>query len=265
MRIQKINIAYLNEGGFYAVETEGVTHTKVLPYLSVVQSLTGSYDISLGNEAPQQTGAGGFFIAPANIKQTIVHHVCPESGTMSARWLFLDVEINGAHRLDELFRFPTVIKKEDGAALHALFDRFFETDSIWEKYTACHAVLEFLMTLAEPLPVTEHHGAARALAYMTRHYAQPISIEALAQVACMSPSTLFATFKKQFGLSPLSYLNHYRLSLAAEKLSDSTLSVAEIALSVGMNDALYFSKLFKRAYGASPRAYRLMHGKHSSP
>jgi AraC-like DNA-binding protein len=49
------------------------------------------------------------------------------------------------------------------------------------------------------------------------------------------------------------------LSVAAEKLSISDLPIKEIALSVGINDALYFSKLFKKEYGISPRVYRSNH------
>ena len=64
LEITSVQIKFLKKGGFYAVKNENIKHKKVLPYLSIVQSMEGSYDIALGNEKAFQTGDGGFFIAP---------------------------------------------------------------------------------------------------------------------------------------------------------------------------------------------------------
>ena len=82
LEILKADIKLLRSGSFRSVENEGLRHVKILPYLSIVQSTEGSYDISLENGEVKQTGSGGFFIAPAHAKQTIVHHVDPESRKM---------------------------------------------------------------------------------------------------------------------------------------------------------------------------------------
>ena len=106
MEIRKAEIKYLKKDGFISDSNINVKHVKVLPWLSVVQSVEGSYDITLGTGRKEQTGDGGFFIAPSGVQQTIVHHVNSESGRMKSRWLFIDVEINNAYKLDSLYKFP---------------------------------------------------------------------------------------------------------------------------------------------------------------
>jgi len=254
--IKKAQIVFFKKAGFQSVFNENVKHIKVLPYLSVVQSSEGSYDITLGDGAMQQTGNGGFFIAPSEVQQTIVHHVDRKSGGMSARWVFLDVAINGTYKLDALYRFPTVIRDERKDELNAIFDRLFATDDVWENYGDCYRLLGYLMQFSTPIKQAPHKGIQAALTYITEHYAEPISVSKLAALSNMSPSNLYATFQKKLGNSPISYLNHYRLSLAADQLTETDQTVSEISYSVGINDALYFSKLFKKTYGVTPREYR---------
>ena len=81
-------------------------------------------------------------------------------------------------------------------------------------------------------------------------------MEDLAGVAHMSQSNLHAVFKKQFAISPISYINHYRVTLATEELLQTDKPIGDIARSVGIPDQLYFSKLFRKMFGTSPREYR---------
>lgn len=256
MEITSAQIKILKTGNLNSSKSEGVKHVKVLPYLSIVQSVEGSYDIALGRGETFQTGEGGFFIAPANIQQTIVHHVNKKSGNMIARWIFLDVEINKSFALDALYQFPVVINGELKNELNALFDRIFGTDNLWQNYSDCYALIELCMKIATPIPNQSPIGIQAAIAYINENYKNEITVKTLATIANMSESNFYAVFKKQTGVSPIAYLNNCRLSIAESRLTYTLDTVSEISYAVGINDPLYFSKMFKKIYGMSPKEYR---------
>ena len=63
-------------------------------------------------------------------------------------------------------------------------------------------------------------------------------------------------FRKAYGVSPLRYLQMIRIARAKMLLRDTELPIAEIAVQVGMADALYFSRLFRRDTGICPTQFR---------
>ena len=76
-----------------------------------------------------------------------------------------------------------------------------------------------------------------------------------------SAGYLKKVFKKETGLTPLQYLTDKRLENAANNLamSGGKGSISEIAYQCGFSEPLYFSRLFKRKYGVSPRSYASRH------
>ena len=259
MTLQRIDIKYAKENSL-TTKTDGLCHTKILPRLSLVQATEGSYTIQLGNQKPQSTGCGGFFIAPAGVQQTITHHTDPATQKMSGRWIFLDAVINKTYRTDFLYDFPVVIPKAEGERLNALFDTLFATKDIFDRYSCYYQTLKILLgELATPKNTRIQASMQSALEHIQKNFASEIRIEDLARSAHMSPSNLFAVFKKEFGISPITYVNQYRLSMAAEYLLEKDASVTEIALMAGFHDALYFSKMFHKLYQVSPREYRKQH------
>lgn len=95
--------------------------------------------------------------------------------------------------------------------------------------------------------------------YIESEYATPITLCQLALLAHMSVPHLCLQFKKHFKTSPIAYLIRQRMHQAAYFLQDKNLKVAVVAQKVGYDDLFYFSKLFKKHYGASPRTLRQMH------
>jgi AraC-like DNA-binding protein len=259
MKLEKIDISYFKTSGFTSTTAENVKHVKILPYLSVVQSVEGSYDIALASQSAKQTGTGGFFIAPSGVQQTIVHHVDPSSGKMICRWLFLNAKVNGEHTLDTLYQFPTLVGKEYQEELNVLFDSLFSTKDLCDAYSCCYRIIGLLLRMASPSQSRFSTPIETAINFMMANYEKPISVRELAQKASMSESNFYAAFKRYVGSSPITYLNRFRLSLAAEKLAVSNEPINTISVSVGIRDALYFSKLFKRLYKVTPQQYRTMH------
>lgn len=94
------------------------------------------------------------------------------------------------------------------------------------------------------------------LAYIESHLDRPLKLEELAHVAHLQPNYFSNAFKKVVGLPPMQYLNKRRIDMAERMLADKNLTLAQIAEWVGLSDAFYFSRIFKKFRGISPSAFR---------
>ena len=72
----------------------------------------------------------------------------------------------------------------------------------------------------------------------------------------LSESYFYALFKQSIGVSPVEYRNRIRIDTARHLLESTTLSIEEIALSVGFDTPFYFSRVFRQLTTLSPRAWR---------
>jgi AraC-like DNA-binding protein len=95
-----------------------------------------------------------------------------------------------------------------------------------------------------------------ALDIICQEYSSNIDLNTLARECHLSPSQFRRTFRKLFGRSPLQFILNVRLQAAADLLTDSSLSVTEIALECGFNEPNYFTRQFRQHIGISPSEYR---------
>lgn len=97
---------------------------------------------------------------------------------------------------------------------------------------------------------------APAIAYIEQHYQEPLSVAELAEMSHYSERQFIRLFKSAFGCVPLRYIKRLRIQKARELLTDTQLSITEIAHCCGYPDSSYFSKLFQSEVGFSPRDFR---------
>ena len=95
-----------------------------------------------------------------------------------------------------------------------------------------------------------------ALEYIETHYGQPITLEALARLTGLSPKYFCRFFRAIVHRSPIDYVNYYRIECASSFLTDTDMTVAEIAQHCGYNDSSFFIKQFRKYKGTTPRRYR---------
>lgn len=95
-----------------------------------------------------------------------------------------------------------------------------------------------------------------AASYFHEHYRENINVEAYIEDKYFSTSSFFRKFKLYTGMTPLQYLLDIRLSNAKNLLETTNYSISEISALVGYDNALYFSRLFHKHVGVSPREYR---------
>lgn len=95
-------------------------------------------------------------------------------------------------------------------------------------------------------------------AYIAEHYMDEVSLTEAADLVLLNPKYLGELFKKETGLNYSEYLLKYRLDLAKEMLLDVRCRVGEAGEKVGYQDSKYFSKIFKKHVGVTPKQYKKM-------
>ncbi|MEK8130584.1 helix-turn-helix domain-containing protein [Paenibacillus filicis] len=103
---------------------------------------------------------------------------------------------------------------------------------------------------ADSSPITQ------VIQYMQHFYAQPITLKQLAEHANYSVPHLCALFKDATGYTPIEYLTRMRVEVAKTLLTESTLSLPEVAEKAGYRDPSYFGRIFKRMVGLSPLHFK---------
>lgn len=87
-------------------------------------------------------------------------------------------------------------------------------------------------------------------------YGKLKSLEAYYAAQNISRGYFFERFKKVTGLSPIQYINQFRINRAKEELRNSNLSITEIAEKHHFSSIHYFSRLFRTVTGYTPKQYR---------
>lgn len=100
----------------------------------------------------------------------------------------------------------------------------------------------------------------QVMEYLNEHCDQALSVDFCAQMCALSRHHFIHVFREYTGLSPYAYLTGVRLSEAEHLLSSTSLPVAEVARRCGYEDALYFSRLFRKKNGMPPSAFRRQSG-----
>ena len=131
-------------------------------------------------------------------------------------------------------------------------------------------LLDLLLALAsdsEARPLASRSGTAegggesreridRVLGHIHAHYAEPLRLAALADIAALSPSGLHRLFKKHLQTTISDYLIRLRIGDACARLSGTDQPIQHIASDIGYGALANFNRHFLRLRGMTPRAYR---------
>ncbi len=102
----------------------------------------------------------------------------------------------------------------------------------------------------------EYYPIRRGIDILIVEWNKNERISRYAELCGISLSYFHMLFKKWSGLSPVDYRNRLRVAHAKSILSNTSMSVSEIASTVGFDDQFYFSRVFKAVTGVSPQKYR---------
>ena len=100
------------------------------------------------------------------------------------------------------------------------------------------------------------------ISYIDFHYMEDLTLNRLAEMFNISKTYLSNLFRRETGVTLTEYIHQVRMRKAITLINSSALPVAAIATACGYNDINYFTRIFKRTYGLSPKQYQksVMHG-----
>lgn len=186
----------------------------------------------------------------------------------------------------EQYDFPTEVKAEDNDAL--LFQRMcsqqpqailpssdpqtydnvmlfssylqrYQNMELWEKMELRGAILMIFsrfMREAVQRVWTHDERMQKVLSHIHSHISDTIDVEELADVACVTKPYLIRLFKREFGTSPVQFINKKKIERAQLLLFTTEMPVKEVAYALGFSDHSYFIRLFRKLTGVTPQEYR---------
>lgn len=150
----------------------------------------------------------------------------------------------------------TYRKNGDASQMETLFlnmaDAFVNNLKEKELYAA-GALLSLAALISSP---DEKATPFRRAEEQIKDLSKPLSVSALADSFNLSTAHFIRSFKIYSGMTPLSFRQKYQLEQAKNLLSGSDLSIGAIAEACGFQDPLYFSRIFKKHAGVSPKFFR---------
>lgn len=129
------------------------------------------------------------------------------------------------------------------------------TDSL-EAYSLFYKVLQRILPRMKPSEFALEKTLQRAIEYITDSYNKDFSIGDVARECCVSESKLYHLFRREFGQTPVSFLNSIRINVAMEHLESGKYSISEVSEMAGFNSENHFRKVFTELCGTTPSKYR---------
>lgn len=126
--------------------------------------------------------------------------------------------------------------------------------------TLCQKLQEVVETFSESMfnhiPTKNGEVIKRALSYIYDHFNTQLTLEEVAESVHLHPSYFSSILKKSTGSSFKEYLNMVRIEESKRLLTNTDISIIDIAIAVGFEDQSYFSKVFKKYTGLTPKQFR---------
>ena len=151
---------------------------------------------------------------------------------------------------------------------NCVFQGYWDLIPFWQECSAlaedgnidilCEAVLLYSLAKLKPTKKQQNNIVQRMILLTQEHFADPsLSITAIAEEFGYNAKYLSSLFKKEKGIPYTQYLQELRIRHAVFLMEEGVVSVKNVALLSGFRDALYFSKVFTKIEGITPKAYIL--------
>ncbi len=221
--------------------------------------VSGKGYVETGNSKYELKAGESFIIFP----QTEVHYY-PD---INDPWEYIWIDFNG----DEALRLlsMTCLSRENPIApefpvdLHKMFKVVDNDNSMPFERERSNARLRLLLSYymeyyPKDADISKKDYVVSVLNYIENNYWKTtLTVADIVKEVKIERTYLYRLFKQGTGMSILNYLTSFRIKCACGLLKSSELTIKSVAYSVGYEDQMYFSKVFKKYTDCSPSEYRL--------
>lgn len=146
-----------------------------------------------------------------------------------------------------------------GINSHAIL-QIYQTDSIESiGVLTSRAVDAYLEAIEKLVTKPENPNIALMIDYIENHYTENLTVDDIADSACLSTGYAGRIFKEQMGTPIMDYVLTVRVEKSKKLLLNPHYQIQTIAETVGYGDAGYFTKVFRKAEGITPTQFRKVH------
>ena len=154
--------------------------------------------------------------------------------------------IEGGATSDTIFRINNQYLKSL-QSMHSIEDLCFKLQESVETFTD---------SIFNYIPSKNGELIKKAIQFISQNFSSPLSLDAVARHVHLNPAYFSSLFKQSTGSSFKEYLNMVRVEESKRLLTNTNYSVIDIAIATGFEDQSYFSKVFKKYTGLTPKQYR---------
>jgi AraC-like DNA-binding protein len=245
-------------GGHLVERSEGV------PEIILIVCLSGSGWVQLGGSRKFRVEAGDAVAIPRGAPHAY-------GADDQEPWTIMWAHFQGAHlssftRLLGLMKSAPVLKLPPGALERMQFAELYltmEAGCTIGSLLASSARLRTILIDLARLRVagnqrieSTYQAVRQNIEWMRAHRHRRFTLGELAAQARLSVPHYCTCFKRQTGSSPMNYFQRLKIQHCAQLLALTDLQVEEIGAAVGLDDPFYFSRLFRKVMGQSPRQFR---------
>ena len=229
--------------------------------------LSGKGVYQVGKQRYELQKGQGFLIEP----DELTYYKADEENPWTYLWIGFAGEMAPTYIRDAgLNSGQLIFQCEQGEELRRIILNMLKSnkESVSNQYLLQSLLYEFFAVLTKDIQMEsvaqeskESVYVRNAINYIRNNYAKGITVSDIAEQVCINRSYLYKLFEENLQMSPKEFLIQFRISRSKELLTVTELSIEGVAASCGYQDALVFSKAFKKIIGMSPSVYRKTHRK----